>query len=747
MRISEDYGQSALFSFSIKNARGLPVMNKSVASTDAFVAIRFGEDVWKSGVVRSLDPIWDEQTCVFEATELLHGATPPDIRVMDHDTYSSNDAIGRVYLNHISIYEKMLADGIPEKSFSFCLPIYDTLLGIRGELLFELHVTILDRGSKRLALLSGEYIPEDNEAEEVLGLVHHLAVEKDPEHAWLDRIRTPRATNEARMLAIRRSFGEATRSLITEAKKLGASHVLNFKEQLDLEGDGSNLLCARVSGTAVRLKPKGGFKLKQFEKIRLPICSMQSMPSVSSGCGGIIMSRRICLLENEDESDGYRRKIWQELRYELFRNARRRGCDLIIGYTETLTTYDRVAIFACMGTAICRANNEQQLAAEQIPSLRNSPRNAHRGSAFPASPNDQPSINCSPYHLPPLKDANELNIKSTMCNSCRKYQCLDFLISTLAVPAPPLVASTKNYVQISIMKRLRKHDDPEDLAEELSLILRTIDVDIHHALVTEARAVNPQGNALFEVRVAMKISQDSLIIVLTGILVRLYVLQKEESSLHPLSAMLAFSAFRSGDPRRFSWGSVRDAIRGKSIQTPSLRMRIMNVRPMGHDSPGIGEEVENRPRKRLPSFLDRLRKQQTEKGFLIQLAAEREICVNIGLIDGTSISNMQSIAGLHVVNPIHSLIFGREFSGVGKRLVHWSDIFIREDTNPPTEAIEIDRFVSGSIEDSISAARAICLGSGGLGMASLSIISFNLVVSKDQISTTFILSCDFVYEK
>ena len=41
---------------------------------------------------------------------------------------------------------------------------------------------------------------------EVLGLVHELRVEKDPEYEWLDKIRTPRATNEARQTLIRNTL-------------------------------------------------------------------------------------------------------------------------------------------------------------------------------------------------------------------------------------------------------------------------------------------------------------------------------------------------------------------------------------------------------------------------------------------------------------------------------------------------------------------------------------------------------------
>lgn len=73
---------------------------------------------------------------------------PLQIRVMDHDTYSANDAIGKVYLNlnplllpaggHLMKYGyntegNMNHDNSKNSVMSGWIPVYDTMHGIRGE--------------------------------------------------------------------------------------------------------------------------------------------------------------------------------------------------------------------------------------------------------------------------------------------------------------------------------------------------------------------------------------------------------------------------------------------------------------------------------------------------------------------------------------------------------------------------------------------------------------------------------------
>lgn len=81
----------------MNNFRNLPVMDSLNSTTDAFVEVKLGSITYKTDVKRkSLNPVFNSQWFRFEVDdevlqdELLH------IRIMDYDTYSANDAIGKV---------------------------------------------------------------------------------------------------------------------------------------------------------------------------------------------------------------------------------------------------------------------------------------------------------------------------------------------------------------------------------------------------------------------------------------------------------------------------------------------------------------------------------------------------------------------------------------------------------------------------------------------------------------------------
>lgn len=99
--------------------RNLPVMDRSSDTTDAYVEIKLGGITQKTEVFRkSLNPHWNSEWFIFEVAKLLRLSyqfktykfplqvddaelqdEPLQIRLMDYDTYSANDAIGKVYLD------------------------------------------------------------------------------------------------------------------------------------------------------------------------------------------------------------------------------------------------------------------------------------------------------------------------------------------------------------------------------------------------------------------------------------------------------------------------------------------------------------------------------------------------------------------------------------------------------------------------------------------------------------------------
>lgn len=103
------------------------------------------------------------------------------------------------------------------------------------------------------------------------GFVEELVVEDDPEYQWLDKIRTPRATNEARQTIFLKLSNEVQRRIGLKVLELGANAVIGlvifriyfipifriyffsvrYNQYFDLEGESG--IVVRGIGTAVTL--------------------------------------------------------------------------------------------------------------------------------------------------------------------------------------------------------------------------------------------------------------------------------------------------------------------------------------------------------------------------------------------------------------------------------------------------------------------------------------------------------------
>jgi hypothetical protein len=63
-------------------------------------------------------------------------------------------------------------------------------------------------------------------AHTIHGFVEELVVNDDPEYQWIDKIRTPRASNEARQTLFSKLSGEVQRKVGVKALELGANAVI-----------------------------------------------------------------------------------------------------------------------------------------------------------------------------------------------------------------------------------------------------------------------------------------------------------------------------------------------------------------------------------------------------------------------------------------------------------------------------------------------------------------------------------------
>ncbi|XP_055679157.1 C2 domain-containing protein 5 [Lutzomyia longipalpis] len=248
--------------------RNLPVMDRSSDTTDAFVEIKLGGITHKTDVCRkSLNPQWNSDWYRFEMDDAELQDEPLQIRLMDYDTYSANDAIGKV---HPICLNPMLIPGAAidpsgqsghghgkGSVMSGWFPVYDTMHGIRGEVNLIIKVDLFSdvnkfrQSSCGVQFFHSPNIPHGYHAPAIHGFVEELVVNDDPEYQWIDKIRTPRASNEARQVVFLKLSGEVQRKIGLKALDMGANAVIGYKLCLDLEGDVG--VVARGIGTAVTL--------------------------------------------------------------------------------------------------------------------------------------------------------------------------------------------------------------------------------------------------------------------------------------------------------------------------------------------------------------------------------------------------------------------------------------------------------------------------------------------------------------
>lgn len=74
----------------------------------------------------------------------------------------------------------------------------------------------------------GTQIPYGYYTENIYGFVEELVVEDDPEYQWIEKIRTPRASNEARQAMFFKMSGEVQRKIGLKAIELGGNAIIGY---------------------------------------------------------------------------------------------------------------------------------------------------------------------------------------------------------------------------------------------------------------------------------------------------------------------------------------------------------------------------------------------------------------------------------------------------------------------------------------------------------------------------------------
>ncbi|NXW30507.1 C2CD5 protein, partial [Phaetusa simplex] len=216
--------------------------------------VKFGNTTFKTDVYpKSLNPQWNSEWFKFEVDDEELQDEPLQITVLDHDTYSANDAIGKVYIDIDPLLYSEAATVI-----SGWFPIYDTIHVTEGFVLLPFwkidlgdFIAIMSESIYESNAFISTSIPKCYRAVIIHGFVEELVVNEDPEYQWIDRIRTPRASNEARQRLISLMSGELQRKIGLKVLEMRGNAVVGYLQCFDLEGESG--LVVRAIGTACTL--------------------------------------------------------------------------------------------------------------------------------------------------------------------------------------------------------------------------------------------------------------------------------------------------------------------------------------------------------------------------------------------------------------------------------------------------------------------------------------------------------------
>uniref|UniRef100_A0A1I7TCR0 C2 domain-containing protein n=1 Tax=Caenorhabditis tropicalis TaxID=1561998 RepID=A0A1I7TCR0_9PELO len=747
------------------SAKSLPVMNKSINSTDAFVEVRFLETIDKTDVITSLNPAWNSEQFVFDTDEKELTEEWLQLRVMDHDTYSANDAIGRVNIDCNIFLERMRLTKTEVFDETLTFKVYDTIYGNRGELTIAIKMHLLMQYCPKnyVHILSTNYIPSSLRVSDIFGLVDHIRCEKDPDYEWLDKIRTPRATNEARQSAIRVTMRDAIMGIAMKAYKMGGNVIVGLLESVDMEGSASDLLTCRVIGTCIKVLHETTAVIPYGKPVK-PILTIDKLPMERQiGLGSLLTARSIKVLNEDEEPESVRRNYWVALRAEIFQQARSIGCNLIVGYTESITVNDGVALLTCTGTGVVLSDGTEPLSTCHLSregSVRNSPvvnrestekevkeKKAlfkFNGTEGREKRSDSaPRIfRCNQFHCPAHETKYHIPGKVMSCSYCKNGLVQEFILSTQQCPPPQYYAGPRNFIQVSVCKKIASDpSETTDYAAHIGNALPYSDHELIGNLLTEAKSIYPLGNAIFSLDITNAVCDDSLVCIITGVLVRLLVIQKTEAASPSITNVLSFSSLqRQHDARRFSWGTVRDAIRFKPTVQSNLTLKILNIKQSMDDNSSSSAKT----RLRLNTIVDKVRRKQ-HKEYVSHVVFERHMSLSIGIHENQSAGNATSIAGVHLSNSLYPHFVNRDVVEGMLPVARFSDVFVREDlTTAVRDSTTVDGFVTNVLEERITTIKSLLsLGGSNAVVANMRISCPQFNVSKEHAHIILLVSVDF----
>ena len=259
---------------------------------------------------RTTNPVWEEDFRFEVSDDTVLQDEPLIFKVCDYEvSFGKDETIGIVYVDlnplltaqadHREEDGRSSSSSPAVTSIEGWFPLYDTLSGIRGELLLSVKLNFIgdvnpfrdSSAGVRLLPFSTIDPMSDFVVRHIFGFVEELVVADDPEFEWNQNYRQARLTHETRQTLLYLLDSSVRRRMCKTVLEMGGNAVLGYYQNFDVEGDSG--IVARTYGTCVLLERKTRNSLSMM-------MSSSLHPSVASSALSMMMMKRLSQSDNDD---------------------------------------------------------------------------------------------------------------------------------------------------------------------------------------------------------------------------------------------------------------------------------------------------------------------------------------------------------------------------------------------------------------------------------------------------------------
>jgi hypothetical protein len=373
----------------VKAARNLPLPDNNRGAAfglgrDPYVIVTLGghpktlsdDDFVRTGFMaktkvckRTIHPVWDEDFRFEVSDDTILQDEPLIFKVCDFEvSFGKDESIGLVYLD----LNPLLRAEDEAYGIDGWFPLYDTLSGVRGQLLVSVKLNFIGDvnpfrdSSAGVRLLPFSTIDPHSEftVKHIFGFVEELVVADDP-YEWNQQQTSRTQQHETRQTLLYLLDASVRRRMSKTVLERGGNAVLGYHQNFDVEGDSG--IVARTYGTCVLLERKQKpldnhdkevldssetVRGTRFLSMELPIyhkdddIQLLTMSyfdsSVRVRFGGLVTARSVKYLGNlasKLSDQETRDSWWAELREEIRAHAKVLCCTHVIGYLEASTIH------------------------------------------------------------------------------------------------------------------------------------------------------------------------------------------------------------------------------------------------------------------------------------------------------------------------------------------------------------------------------------------------------------------------